>query len=404
MGDHVTGTDLWDWRSTRWDDCNGALVGLRLVSPTHVECVVASGRYDGETLLWTERSMPPWIFKELQATSLAAGRVQDGKLCSISAGEKARIVATARGDRKGCPDPQTPAPVLTFASDEDGSVCVTDPAASEKLAWIGTYLHWDWAIFPLVADRKVTHRGSRGYKDAVSGPAWVAAVTAFFEEWPADNLGLACGRAGSPVVIDIDPQNGGSIDAAQRFFDCDLTHTWRVRTPSGGTHLYFFDTADPRCASVDSGRFDGLPGVEIKSVGRHVVLPPSAAKGATYVWENMTGPLTALPDQMRAAASEARKQTNPFKDVIPDPFAFRPPVEPILDAVRSAGTGRRNEVLHDAAGVIIASTPIMELQELVLALKNAGLDCGLGEPEVNKTIRSALDYRLDRSIAESISL
>jgi hypothetical protein len=74
-------------------------------------------------------------------------------------------------------------------------------------------------------------------KDASDDPEQIRAT-----EWPDANVGIATGAASRLVVIVIDPLKGGEESYAklqQELPSDTFAQLLKVRTGSGGTHLYF---------------------------------------------------------------------------------------------------------------------------------------------------------------------
>ena len=95
------------------------------------------------------------------------------------------------------------------------------------------------------------------------------------------NLGFRLGPR--DLVIDIDPRNGGSIQALKEQLNINLTKEYpSVKTGSGGYHIYMRfredDLVDPRLPGKRY-RFKEtislFPGIEFKTLGRQVVIPGS---------------------------------------------------------------------------------------------------------------------------------
>lgn len=115
----------------------------------------------------------------------------------------------------------------------------------------------------------------RGWKDATLDEAQV-------KEWFARNehfnLALACGDI---TVLDIDGEKGRQ--SLEALLDRDkaayLQKTPRARTGGGGWHLFF--------QGVDVKNLVGMkPGLDIRSRGGHVILPPSLhASGKRYAFD-----------------------------------------------------------------------------------------------------------------------
>lgn len=116
-------------------------------------------------------------------------------------------------------------------------------------------------------------------------------ITIWWERWPDDGVGIACGIESGLFVIDVDVADGkvGArtlADLEAQFGE--LPETYTVRTPTGGLHLYFLqDPARP----IRNGKL-GLH-VDIRGEGGQVLAPPSIHPdtGTPYVVENDTSPV-----------------------------------------------------------------------------------------------------------------
>ncbi len=108
---------------------------------------------------------------------------------------------------------------------------------------------------------------------AIRRPLGRDAIARFAAKFPAANVGIACGPSGVTIVDIDDPGMVATMIA--RVGESPL----RVRTPSGGTHLWFRGSGE---RSVN--RLEGLP-VDVKATGGFAVVPPSIGKGARrYDW------------------------------------------------------------------------------------------------------------------------
>ena len=139
------------------------------------------------------------------------------------------------------------------------------------MTWIDRLL-----FFPLKS-RSKEPATAHGHLDAKPIGAWTC---------EASNWGIRCGPDSGITVIDIDPRNGGSLDA----LPSSVLSAPRVKTGGGGWHLYF--------QSVPPGsRFVRLPGIDFKANG-YVVAPGSIhPSGALYEWEQ-EGELPPFPTEL----------------------------------------------------------------------------------------------------------
>lgn len=143
------------------------------------------------------------------------------------------------------------------------------------------YAQRGWAVFPLTPGMKIPIAGSNGLKDATTDPA---IITAWWTRTPNANIGIATGKSSGVWVIDIDMKKGKDGAASLKAFaeqHADTpAPTQRVRTPSGGAHLYIaYDVRVPV-----RNRADVLTGVDIRGDGGYVVAPPSKTEAGVYAW------------------------------------------------------------------------------------------------------------------------
>lgn len=143
------------------------------------------------------------------------------------------------------------------------------------------YVRAGWSIFPLTPGTKIPFAGTRGFKDATAD---VEQITKWWTQHPNANIGLATGKRSGVWVIDVDMKNGKDGCASLKAFAAQFKDvpqgTKRVRTPSGGFHLYVeYDEAAPV-----GNRADVLSGIDIRGDGGYVVLPPSSTAVGEYSW------------------------------------------------------------------------------------------------------------------------
>lgn len=172
-----------------------------------------------------------------------------------------------------------------------------------------------WKIFPchsIIDGRCTCSKGAKcespgkhprtrqGVKDATSDPS---VVMQWAKTWPETNWALACGEASGVVVIDLDPRHGGydSFDEyEQQRRQGALPATLRSLTGGGGRHFFF---GYPQGASIPN-RVNWLPGVDIRSNGGYVILPPGThISGGSYVWENEEA-MAILPGDVAEAFAD----------------------------------------------------------------------------------------------------
>lgn len=123
-----------------------------------------------------------------------------------------------------------------------------------------------WKLFPCVGKAPAT---THGFHDATEDSD---GLTSLFDARPdADGFAVACGLSGL-AVLDLDVTDG--LDGRDALRDAGVpwqdAETIRATTPRGGEHALF--------AGVLPSRTGVLPGVDIKSAGGYVVLPPARGR------------------------------------------------------------------------------------------------------------------------------
>lgn len=132
-----------------------------------------------------------------------------------------------------------------------------------------------WFLFPTIGKHPAT---PHGFKDATNDPGVLQKL--FAARPDADGFGVDCGRSGL-AVLDLDTKPG--LDGRDTARDAGLPwlepDTFRASTPRGGEHVFF--------AGVIPSRISVLPGIDVKSAGGYVVLPP--APGRAWLAEAAPG-------------------------------------------------------------------------------------------------------------------
>ncbi len=144
----------------------------------------------------------------------------------------------------------------------------------------------------------------------------------------AHNVGIVTGEASGVWVLDVDPKDGGyeSLAALEAEHGA-LPDTYRVRTGSGGLHVYYSWPGFPVGNSVK--RLG--PGLDVRGTGGQVVAPPSVTPQGSY---------TVLDDATVAAAPSW------LLDLV------RPQARP--ESERTVSTGPVAADLHPYAATVVA--------------------------------------------------
>lgn len=172
------------------------------------------------------------------------------------------------------------------------------------------------------------------------------------------NVGMLKGNAravngsGGLLIVDVDPKNGGSVEALrQRFPDLPDTRTVQTVTPHPdgfGVHLIFAIPGDVRVAHRQLGAGIDVP--------HSVMLPGSVVRcgdgvDRTYVLVNDVEPAVA-PLGLIAAVDKGW-DSGDTSDV--DGDALDGSIDHLVDRFAAAGPGERNSVFLKVAPVVIRS-------------------------------------------------
>lgn len=252
---------------------------------------------------------------------------------------------------------------------------------------------------------------------------------------PRANYGVACGPS-NLIVIDLDVAKDadartvdGAAEDATTGAPCvtpvhgagvahgmqvlrelaagrELPRTFTVRTPSGGTHLYFRPPVDGPAPRNTVRRLGPL--IDTRGVGGYVVAPGSRVDGAVYEIVD-DAPIAELPEwiagllrplESRPVAGEPLPLSTALGPVgarLGGAYA-RTALEREAARVESARVGTRNDTLNRAAyslGTLVGSG-MLDRARVEAELTRAALAAGLDERETASTVRSGLTAGMAR--------
>jgi hypothetical protein len=268
----------------------------------------------------------------------------------------------------------------------------------------------DLTLHIIYCSEKKRPLGPHGWRSAVADPASIARL----ERGPY--IGVATGWVSGIVVLDVDPRNGGDKTFTEQLSWLPPTRTHR--TKSGGQHLIY------RYPSQGIHNFtgtdkNGLPGIELQSDGKGVVVPTSP--GYSVIDDR---PVAEFPERLRElmAPRAPQKQNNASPMVwnispgdyripkpihaevcklIPTPHNQRRVIGGLRELVQT--TSGRNKVCFNTAllfrkGLIEAGViAALDAADLLLMAMQANgyFSKPDGEYRAESTIRSGLGLRLD---------
>ncbi|MEV0410958.1 bifunctional DNA primase/polymerase [Streptomyces sp. NPDC050448] len=269
-----------------------------------------------------------------------------------------------------------------------------------------------WPVFPLrLGDKRPALHGEE--QCTLTGPClgghvkWEQRATtdrgAIVRCWSHKpyNVGIATGPAGL-LVVDLDkpkpnskkdaPDGAATFEALCERAGQAVPTTYRVRTPSGGQHLYFTAPAGLRLGNT-AGRLGPL--IDTRACGGYVVAPGSTTPMGAYEVIN-PAPVAELPawlPNLLEPPKPAARVTPLRLPAVSGTLAASAALERECEAVRTAPPKQANNTLNRSAfkvGRFVAwgDLPRHEVEE---AFQAAGEARELTVAECRATIRSALD-------------
>ncbi|MFJ5123694.1 bifunctional DNA primase/polymerase [Streptomyces sp. NPDC088555] len=217
------------------------------------------------------------------------------------------------------------------------------------------------------------------------------------------NIGIATGPSGL-VVVDLDmpklnsnagtPSGVTTFEALCERAGQEVPATYRVRTASGGEHLYF--TAPPGIRLTNTAGLLG-PLIDTRAWGGYVVAPGSVVNGHAYEVTD-PAPVADLPTWLLQALTAEPAPAQPVHLQAPR-FGNRAAdvaLERETATVRATTEGGRNEQLLRSARAVgrFVAWGDLPRHEVEQAFQEAGESTGLPAAECRTTIRSALNWSI----------
>ena len=206
---------------------------------------------------------------------------------------------------------------------------------------------------------------------------WMEAATTdhdVIEGWWGDkNYNVGAVIPDNHVVIDIDPQNGGSIRALERLAGVKMPATMTIKSGRGGgsVHLHYLRPF-PRTTKVR------MPvGIDVLTRAQ-VVMPPSIhpATGKPYRW-GPDVPVARLPEEV---ISLIRPRVH-----VPQPGGRTGEVTGLIAYVRKQPKGQRHDAYHWAVRrAVEQNAPERQINKLIEAAE----DLGFSPEEARRIVES----------------
>jgi hypothetical protein len=252
-----------------------------------------------------------------------------------------------------------------------------------------------WPTFPVGHDGR-SPQCEHGCKDA---SAKAHEIEALWRGKESANVALATGTPSGVFALDIDVKHvDGRLTLAT--LEDEFGHlptTWESRTPSGGAHL-FFRQPDRELRN----RVNFRPGLDIRTTGGSVTLPPSRRSDGRYEW--VVSPRTCalaeapewLLDMIAPPEPQPRRVAPAFGNGPVDRYvAAAVAGEYKAVATMAPNTGRNLRLFQASANLgELVGAGVLSHGEVEDALQQAATECGLvredGVNAVRKTIASGL--------------
>ena len=164
----------------------------------------------------------------------------------------------------------------------------------------------DIPVFPIAQDAK-TPLTKHGFKDAVTDRRQ---INEWAREFPKANIGIPTGQASGIVVVDLDRKH--TVDGVKGFeslcrrLDVEIPDTYKIKTPSGGEHIYF---CTKYAAEIRNSAGVLGPGIDVRGEGGYVVAEGSSIDGTRYtcIGGNVDD-IKTIPKKLRDAIKNAKKR------------------------------------------------------------------------------------------------
>ncbi|NCD26055.1 MAG: bifunctional DNA primase/polymerase [Deltaproteobacteria bacterium] len=229
-----------------------------------------------------------------------------------------------------------------------------------------------------------------GYLDATTD---TDTINEMFSRPGVAGIGMPTGPVSGLLVIDRDRKNGVDGIAACKDLEADLgplPETLQQRTGSGGDQLFF---TYPAGAEIPCSAGKIGPGIDVRSAGGYVIIPPSRNEAGVYVWLNRLRPAPLPQAWIDHLARKPRPEQRPCPRILATlstrygAVALERECRELASMSPDSG---RNVRLNEAAYVIgqLVGGGEIEHGEALTALEQAAAACGLGDHEAARTIES----------------
>jgi hypothetical protein len=225
--------------------------------------------------------------------------------------------------------------------------------------------------------------GGHGVHDATCDPD---TILAWWRLWPDANIGLRCGIAFD--VVDVEVAGRQSLERLLAAGGEPIGGP-RVRTGSGGWHLYVEPTGQPDKIGV-------LEHVDYRAADRYVVAPPSRhpETGQPYRWvqgREIGTPLGLVPEALRELLVPPARTTRDPAPVVratgPGHLYGLAALQAECAELAATPKGERNRQLWESARNLynLVAGGVLDEVQVDQAIRAAAQQCGLLEEEPRQT-------------------
>lgn len=257
------------------------------------------------------------------------------------------------------------------------------PVAASMLAQHGM------PVFPCAPEGKqpITRHG---FHDATTDQSQ---VEAWWNRFPAANIGMPTGRASGVSVVDVDVHGTNGYDAIRRARRAGLVSGWEamVRSPTGGLHIYY-----PASDSEQPSWHAGKAGVDFRGDRGYIIVPPSQRQidGATVLYR----PTSFAPTGGRPLDAQRLREfltpPRPRPQAAPRREAAAPDADRMASWLGSQTTDRNLKLFWAACRLAEGNIPESDALDAFASVEQPDF----GEREITRTVQSAY-----RTIATSPS-
>jgi len=265
------------------------------------------------------------------------------------------------------------APVVTNTNNENvTSICDATTIAYDKAM---EYLEYGLSVIPIKSKSKAPGIKWEAYQKQLPT---AGELHKWFVEDGFNNLAIITGEISGIFVVDCD--TSGAFESFRKEYGDSVSAI--VKTKNGG-HFYF--KYDDKCSDFKN-RVRALPNIDIRTNGGYVIAPPSIHADGDFSYEWFKDfdkeKLKTLPYEFIVK----------YENAIKKPTGHADSIDALLEMVRNAIDGSRNDTLNKAAfniGKNYVSNQITE-KDAKEKLLEAAHTCGLETYAAENTIISGL--------------